>query len=89
MTITHTLRIDMNAGTWMVDVVAENNDDGVIDLIHPKTETEVHLKEDHLYGYDYSVTGPEGTPFAIYLDDNLLTDGVINETGLHRGSGVI
>lgn len=83
------LAIEIAKGTWMLDVVAESNDDGIYELVYPKKETLVHVKEDHMYGLEYNISAPEGTTFKIILDGELLLDGRVGASGICRGSCVI
>ncbi|MBU2979474.1 hypothetical protein [Alteromonas sp. C1M14] len=83
------LSIEITKGTWMLDVVAERNDDGVYDLVYPKKEATIHVKEDHMYGLEYNISAPEGTPFKIVLDGEMLLDSQVDHTGICRGSCVI
>ena len=87
--IEKTLSIEINKGTWMLDVVAERNDDGVYDLIYPHKEAKIHVHEEHMYGLEYSISAPEGTEFKILLDGDLLLDDRVSHTGICRGSCVI
>lgn len=84
-----TLSIEIMKGTWMLDVVAESNDDGVYDLVYPKKESTIHVSENHMYGLEYNISAPEGTEFKILLDGEVLLDGHVNHTGISRGSCVI
>ncbi|MEQ3639826.1 MAG: hypothetical protein ABNH03_08710 [Alteromonas sp.] len=83
------LKITMAEGKWLVDVFSKANDSGVFDLIHPHTSAEISFNEGEMYGFRYSVTGKQGTPFTIELDDIVLVEGEIDESETAKGSGVI
>ena len=85
----HQLKIDMPDGKWMVDIFSESHDNGVYDLVAPTNETEVKLEENHMYGLRYNLTGPENTPFTIYLDDKVLAEGHLDKTERLSGRGVL
>ncbi len=85
----HKLRIDIPRGTWMVDVIAETNDNGVYDLVYPHKEADVALHEEHLYGFEYNISAPENTPFSLYIDDEVLHEGVVGKSNVARGSGIL
>lgn len=87
--IERVLSIEIAKGTWMLDVVAERNDNGIYDLVYPKNEATVHVHEEHMYALEYSISAPEGTEFKIYLDGELLLDDTVGDTGICRGSTVI
>jgi len=40
--IERVLSIEIAKGTWMLDVVAERNDNGIYDLVYPKKEANVN-----------------------------------------------
>ena len=65
------LKIEMPEGKWVVDVFNKSGDSGEYDLIHPNTQVKLALA-DEMHGFRYNLTGPEGTPFAIYLDDTVI-----------------
>ena len=83
------LSIEILNGTWMLNVVAEANDDGVYEVIHPNKESMLHLAEEHMYGLEYNISAPENTAFTVKLDDEILLEGVVNHTGVSRGNTVI
>ena len=87
--IERVLSIEIAKGTWMLDVVAERNDNGIYDLVYPKKEATVHVHEEHMYALEYCISAPEGTEFKIYLDGELLLDDTVGDTGICRGSTVI
>ena len=84
-----TLKITMAEGKWLVDVFSKANDSGVFDLIHPNTSAEISFNESEMYGFRYSVSAKQGTPFTIELDDIVLVEGEIDESETAKGSGVI
>ncbi|MCU7555476.1 hypothetical protein OCL06_12845 [Alteromonas sp. ASW11-19] len=85
----HELRIEMNDGKWMVDIFTDKNDDGVFDLISPNTSTEVALAEEHMYGFRYNLSAPANTGFKIFLDDKVIAEGEVDDSGMLTGRGVL
>lgn len=83
------LKIEMSEGNWMVDVFNKGDDSGVYDLIAPTSETTLELDSEHMHGFRYSLTGPQGTAFKIKLDDTVIAEGSIDSTETESGSGVI
>ncbi|RDV29001.1 hypothetical protein DXV75_00595 [Alteromonas aestuariivivens] len=73
----------------MVDVYKESNDNGVYELVYPVKEASISLQKDHLYGFDYNIAAPKQTPFKLFLDDEVLVEGKVGESGYVRGSGVL
>lgn len=87
--IEKTLSIDIAHGRWMLDVIAEHDDDGVFDLVYPNKDAVIKVNEDHMYGLEYNISAPEGTDFKIFLDGELILDGKVDKTGISRGSSII
>ena len=87
--IKKTLSIEIAHGRWMLDVIAEHDDDGVFDLVYPNKEAVIKVEENHMYGLEYNISAPPKTEFKIYLDGELLLDATVDKTGICRGSSVI
>lgn len=87
--IERVLSIEIGKGTWMVDVVAESNDDGIYDLVYPHKEATLHVHEEHMYALEYSISAREGTEFKILLDGEVILNDTVGHTGICRGSSVI
>lgn len=83
-----TLRIDIPKGTWMVDLYAERNDNGVYDLVHPSTRAEVKLKDHRVYGFEYNICAPAQTPYKLFLNDAVLIEGTVGHSRYARGNGI-
>lgn len=84
-----TLNIDMERGNWMVNIINEHADNGVYELVSPARSATVHINEDHLYGFEYSIVGKADSPFKIKLDDIVLAEGKVAPSGISRGRGII
>lgn len=84
-----TLSIKMDEGKWLVDVFTRERDDGVYELIAPKKSKEVSLDPEQMYGFRYHLTASARTPFTISLDDTVLAEGEVDESGMAEGRGVI
>ncbi|GGW96949.1 hypothetical protein [Alteromonas halophila] len=84
-----TLSIKMDEGKWLVDVFTKNRDDGIYELIAPNQSAEVSLDPDDMYGFRYHLTGAPRTAFCIKLDDTVLAEGEVDESGMKEGRGVI
>lgn len=84
-----TLTIKMDEGKWLVDVFANDRDDGVYELIAPSQSTEVSLDPEHMYGFRYHITAAAMTPFTIKLDDVVLVESETDENGMAEGRGII
>ncbi len=84
-----TLNIDMDHGNWMVNIINEHDDNGVYELVSPAKSAAVHLHDEHLSGFEYSITGKADSPFTIRLDDTVLVEGKVSRSGISRGRGVI
>ncbi len=82
------LRIEMPEGKWVVDIFDKSGDSGEYDLIHPKTQVKLALA-DEMHGFRYNLTGPEGTPFAIYLDDMVIAEGTVDKSQNLNGTGIL
>ena len=83
------LSIDIERGNWLVDVIDEHIDDGIYELVSPVRSTTLHLHEDHIYGFQYSIVGKKNSPFTIKLNDEVLAEGRIGESGIKRGRGIL
>ncbi len=84
-----TLKIDIPQGRWTVDVFSQGQDSGQYELIHPQKEAQIDLKENTMYGFNYNISAPEGTQYAIYMDDKRLIEGVVDNTQIARGNSII
>ncbi len=84
-----TLKIDIPEGRWTVDVFSQGQDSGQYELIHPQKEAQIELEENTMYGFNYSISAPQGTRYAIYMDDKRLIEGEVDNTQIARGSSVI
>lgn len=83
------LKIDMERGNWMINIINEHGDNGVYELVSPAHTANVHMHDDHLYGFEYSIVGKADTPYTIKLDDIVLSEGRIAPSGINRGRGII
>ncbi|MCW8091791.1 hypothetical protein [Alteromonas sp. ASW11-130] len=84
-----TLKIDIQDGRWTVDIFSQGQDSGQYELIYPQREAQVELSENNMYGFNYSISAPKGTRYAIYLDEKRLIEGEVNESQVARGNSVI
>lgn len=84
-----TLSIKMDEGKWLVDVFTRERDDGVYELIAPKQSTEISLDPEQMYGFRYHLTAAARTPFSIRLDDTVLAEGEVDDSGMVEGRGVL
>ena len=84
-----TLNIDMERGNWMVNIINEHADNGVYELVSPARSAKVHIHDDHLYGFEYSIVGKVNSPFLITLDETVLAEGRISPSGISRGHGIL
>ncbi|WP_018983296.1 hypothetical protein [Salinimonas chungwhensis] len=84
-----TLKLEINDGTWMVNIVDRANDDGAYELLHPNKEAQVEVDENKMQGFEYNITAHAGTPFKLLLDDKVLAEGEASKEGVARGKGVI
>ncbi|QJR80084.1 hypothetical protein CA267_004475 [Alteromonas pelagimontana] len=87
--VERTLKLEINDGTWMVNITTDSNDDGKYELLHPAKEAVVNISDEHMQGFDYSIAAHEGTPYKLLLDDIVLAEGAVNGGGVARGSGVV
>ncbi|MEW9797156.1 hypothetical protein [Alteromonas sp. CYL-A6] len=85
----HELSIDIQGGHWVVDIFEQRLDDGVYDLIAPATATTLRLDDNTLYGFRYHITAPALTTYKVCLDDTVLAEGVVDDSGLADGRGVL
>ncbi len=83
------LSIEMDEGKWLVDVFTKDQDDGKYELIAPNQSTEVTLDPEHMHGFRYHLTASARTPFKIKLDDKVLAEGEIDDSGMVEGRGVL
>ncbi|QPG06241.1 hypothetical protein IT774_03265 [Salinimonas marina] len=86
---TRTLKLDIQEGNWMVNVIDDNNDDGKYELLHPNKEAEVEVDENKMQALEYNIVASAGTRFKITLDDTVLAEGEVGDTGIANGRGVI
>lgn len=86
---TRTLKLDIHEGTWMVNVIDKKDDDGVYELLHPNKETQIEVDDTRMQGFEYNITAHAGTPFKLLLDDMVLAEGEVSDSGVARGKGVL
>ncbi|MAJ68123.1 MAG: hypothetical protein CBB67_003625 [Alteromonadaceae bacterium TMED7] len=84
-----TLNIDMDRGNWMVNIINEHADNGIYELVSPARSATVHIHDNHIYGFEYSIVGKADSPFKIKLDDTVLAEGKVAASGISRGHGII
>ncbi len=87
--VTRTLKLDIQEGNWMVNVIDDNNDDGKYELLHPNKETEVQVDENKMQALEYNIVANAGTRFKLTLDDTVLAEGEVGDNGVVNGKGVI
>lgn len=85
----HHLAIEITGGRWVVDVFSTRGDSGRYDLIAPEASTTLQLEEGTLYGFSYHITASAMTPFTIRLDETVLAEGVVDDSGIADGRGVL
>lgn len=85
----HQLTIDIADGKWVVDVFSTTGDDGKFDLIAPAKEAALLLKDNTLYGFSYHISAPAMTSYTICLDDTVLAEGMVDDSGINEGRGVL
>ncbi len=83
------LKLEIQDGNWMVNVIEENNDDGKYELLHPNKETEIQVDEDKMQGLEYNIVAKVGTRYKLTLDEIVLAEGEVDDTGVANGKGVI
>ncbi|WP_218355326.1 hypothetical protein [Alteromonas lipotrueiana] len=83
------LKLEIQDGNWMVNVIEENNDDGKYELLHPNKETEIQVDEDKMQGLEYNIVAKAGTRYKLTLDEIVLAEGEVDDTGVANGKGVI
>ena len=87
--VARTLKLDINAGTWLVNVIDDHNDDGKYELLHPHKEAQIQVDENHLQALEYNIVANAGTRYKLTLDDTILAEGEVGESGVANGRGVV
>lgn len=83
------LFIDIECGNWLVDVIDEYIDDGIYELVLLVKSMMLYFYDDYIYGFQYSIVGKINLFFIIKLNDEVLVEGKIGDSGIKWGRGIL